>query len=249
LACSQFGPLTGRVRAGTLPVPRSELSPYQVIRAQSAVVHHGDREFPAPAVLYDGTGLTHENPLLASHGSDPATIWQYPVSPDEYPVGVEFDLGGGYFINEMWIWQLQGEGLEDQGLLEFDILMRDFAHREVGLVEGTLDDFKRVGIQPVQRFNAFGECIFLPVPDCVRYVELRIKRNRGNSQWLGLAEVAFAGWNSCSPVPEPSALMLVAGGLGLFPMLGRASGSRRRVRCRAASQPGDEHIGSPSRPR
>jgi hypothetical protein len=219
-ASVDLGPGAGRVCASTLPVPRSESSPYQVIRAKSGVVRHGVRELPAPAVLYDGTGLTHENPLLASHGSDPATIWQYPVGPDEYPVAIELDLGGGFLINEMWIWQLQG-GLEDQGLLEFDVLMRDAAHRQVGLVEGTLDDFKRVGIQPVQRFNAFGECIFLPVPDCVRYVELRIHRNRGNSQWLGLGEVAFAGWSACSPVPEPSWLVIVAAGLSLSPMLRR----------------------------
>ena len=222
-------------RAATIP-PR-ELSPYQVIRAQSALVRHGDRQQLVASSLYDGTGLTHENPLLAQHGSDPDTIWRYPITPNEYPVSVEFDLVREYLVNEMWVWQLQGRDLESQGLLEFDIVMRDAARRQVGVLEGALDEFKRVGIQPVQRFNAFGECVFLPVPDCVRYVELRIRRNRGDSQWLALAEVAFAGWKKNVPVPEPaSSLSLIAAGLGLWNRSRRARPAPRRLTTRPERQ-------------
>jgi hypothetical protein len=202
-------------QAFAAPISPRELSPYKVIRAESALIRHGDRVSDAPASLYDGTGLTHANPLLAQHGSDPDTIWQYPITSAEYPVAIELDLGAEFLINELWIWQLQGE-LEDQGLLEFDIVMRDANYREVGMLEGTLDQFNRVGIQPVQRFNAFGECIFLPIPDCVRFVELRIHHNRGDAQWVGLAEVAFAGWEKLESVPEPASatgLLLAAGTL------------------------------------
>jgi hypothetical protein len=136
-------------------------------------------------------------------------------------------LGGEFLINEMWIWQLQGEGIEAQGLREFDIVMRDAAGREVGLLEGVLEDFKRVGIQPVQRFNAFGECIFLPIPDCVQFVELRIYRNHGDPQWLGLAEVAFAGRKKLPEVPEPRSgwpcLILALASWGRCRRRGRAS--------------------------
>jgi MYXO-CTERM domain-containing protein len=215
----------GQAHGGTIPVPHDMPGTYQVMRAVAAKIFQGEQELVAPSVLYDGTGLTHSNPVLASHGNDPATIWQYSVVPADYPVSVEFDLGGLYLVNELWIWQLQGE-LEDRGLQEFDIVMRDEAHRLVGDIEGRLDDIRRVGVQPVQRFNAFGECIFLPVPDCVRYVELRVNRNKGNEEWLGLAEVAFAGWQlGCQPVPEPQSWSLGAFGLGHL-----MAGRRRRRR-------------------
>jgi hypothetical protein len=203
-----IGWLTGPVgNVFATPIAFGELSPYQVIRAKSAIIRHGDQTSDAPASLYDGTGLTHEHPLLAYHGLQPGTIWQYPIG-NEYPVSIELDLGGEYLINELWVWQLPGE-LEDQGLFEFDILMRDASRTEVGTVNGALDQFDRVGVQPAQRYNAFGECVFLPVAEYVRWIELRIQRNRGDEQWVGLAEVAFAGWGDPNSVPEPSS------GLGL----------------------------------
>jgi hypothetical protein len=223
--------LTGEMLAATI-APR-ELSPYQVIRAKSALIRHGDRQSEAPASLYDGTGLTHENPLLAQHGSDPDTLWQYPIRAEEYPVSIELDLGEEFLINELWIWQLQGEELEDQGLQEFEIVMRDAGYREVGLLEGTLDQFDRVGVQPVQRFNAFGECIFLPIPDCVRFIELRIRSNRGDDQWVGLAEVAFAGWQKLVPEPSTSSGLLLAG-LVLWGTRRRASPLPRGTRLLAS---------------
>jgi hypothetical protein len=211
----------GVARATAAPIEFGDLSPYQVIRARSAWVLHGDQQTQAPASLIDGTGLTDENPLLAYHGTESEAIWQHPVG-QEYPVSIEFDLGSDYLINELWIWQLPGE-LKDRGLQDFEIVMRDASRRELGTLIGALDRFDRVGVQPAQRYNAFGECIFLPIAEFVRSVELRIHRNRGDQTWVGLAEVAFAGWGDPPSVPEPGGLTLLVTGL-------LASLARRRRR-------------------
>jgi len=78
------------------PILDPEFGPYKLIRPVGAVVRLGDSESPAPPVLYDGTGLSHPNPLRASHGPDLDTVWREPIGEDSLPVSVEFDLGGEF---------------------------------------------------------------------------------------------------------------------------------------------------------
>lgn len=166
---------------------------YQEIPAQRAVVRIGDAETKAPAALYDGTGLNHKNPLLASHSTDPAAAWQATLSGEDYPVSVEFDLGDEFLVNEMWLWQLPEALFPGQGVAQFDIVMRDGNGHELGVLNGATGGPKSTGMQPVPRFNAFGECVFLPIPDCVRFVELRVSKNLGALDTVGLEEVSFFG--------------------------------------------------------
>lgn len=199
------------VHAATIIQP--ELGHYQLIRPVSAVVRQGNQVTPAPAVLYNGSGLNHKNPLLAEHSDDPATLWTFPLTEDKgLPVSVQFDLGANYLVNEMWLWQLPGPDLVDAGVREFDVVMRDEFGVEIGSLTTRLEDFKAYGLGPVNRLSAFGDCVLLPFPDCIRFVELRIKSNLGNTDWVGLAEVAFAGRFKGEIVPEPSALALLGVG-------------------------------------
>lgn len=198
------------------PILDPEFGPYKLIRPVGAVVRHGESESPAPAVLYDGTGLSHPNPLRASHGADLDTVWREPIGEHSLPVSVEFDLGGEFLVNEMWLWRIPGDELEAAGIFAFDVVMRDANGEEVGVFETDVTRLKGVGLQPVPRFNAFGECVFLPFPDCVKFVELRIHQNRGDVDWVGLAEVTFAGREKVQAVPEPSRVVLMIGSLALL---------------------------------
>ncbi len=205
--------------------------PYQMVQPIAATVRASGVQRAANSSLYDGTGLTHRNPILAQHGSDPATIWQMPLEESGFPISLEFDLGKEFLVSEMWVWQLRGDGMEDWGISEFELVMRDGSGREVGQLSGNSASLKGVGLQPVERFNAFGECVFLPIPDCVRYIELRILSNLGSPDWVGLAEVSFAGREKVAAVPEPSAWPGIAlGALGL--VSGRRCRQRRKRRPR-----------------
>jgi hypothetical protein len=190
--------------------------PYQAIRPVRALVRHQGQTTEAPAVLYDGSGLNHDNPLLAQHVADVATVWQFPIASDAYPVSIEFDLGTGYLVNEMWLWQLPGGTFPGQGVREYDIVMRDADGAQMALLQGADGQPKSTGVQPVARFNAFGECVFLPVSDPVRFIELRIYENLGATDLVGLAEVSVFGRGEVPDVPEPSGwLMLMAAAAGL----------------------------------
>jgi hypothetical protein len=211
-------------RARATPIIEPLLGAYQMIQPISAVIRFDGQETDAPAALYNGDGLTHHNPLLAEHGNDPDTIWQFPITPDRYPVAIEFDLGGEFLVNEMWVWQLRGLETSDQGIDDFDVIMKDASGREIGTRSASSDQLKRGGVGPVQRFNAFGECIFLPFPDCIRFVELRIRSNLGDPNYVGLAEISFAGRQKLTNVPEPASLTLI----GLASLVGAMARSRIR---------------------
>jgi hypothetical protein len=122
----------------------------------------------------------------------------------------------------MWLWQLQGT-MADYGVREFDVIMKDANGTLVGQLTTNVEQLKAAEFGPVVHFSAFGDCILLPFPDCVRFVELAIRENLGNAQFLGLAEVAFAGRQKGALVPEPSALALSS--LGLLMLAARC---RRR---------------------
>jgi len=211
---------TGASFATTIVDP--DLSDYMVIHPISATLIHGaDRTAVTPA-LYNGDGLDGTNPLLAPHGNDPSTAWIYEAGASDYPVSLEFDLGGNFLVTEMWLWQLQGT-MADYGVREFDVIMKDANGTLVGQLTTNVEQLKAAEFGPVVHFSAFGDCILLPFPDCVRFVELAIRENLGNAQFLGLAEVAFAGRQKGALVPEPSALALSS--LGLLMLAARC---RRR---------------------
>ena len=194
-----------------------EFGSYQQITPQRAVVRQNGNESLAPAVLYNGAGLNHKNPLLAAHSADPAAAWQFQLDGSDYPVSVEFDLGGEFLLNEMWLWQLPEELFPGQAVSEFDIVMRGGDGEELGVLDRGEGRLKSAGLLPVPRFNAFGECVFLPIPDCVRYVELRIYSNMGAVDTLGLEEVSFFGRAKIPTVPEPATVgMLMLGGLAVI---------------------------------
>jgi len=217
LAAGSAGPLS----ATTIVDP--DLSDYMVIHPVSAKLIHGAERSPVTPSLYNGDGLDGANPLTSPHGNDPSTAWIYEASSGDYPVSLEFDLGGNFLVTEMWLWQLQGT-MADYGVREFDVIMKDANGTLVGQLSTNVDELKAAEFGPVVHFSAFGDCILLPFPDCVRFVELAIRKNLGNAQFLGLAEVAFAGRQKGALVPEPSALAL--GSLGLLLLVAR----RRRRR-------------------
>lgn len=190
-------------RAGTILPP--EFGAYGTVRPVAAIGRYQGETFTLPDALTNGAGLTHRHPLMAQHGSDPDTIWQMPITGDTYPVSLEFDLGGEFLLNEMWIWQLRGDGLEERGIRDFEIIMRDADGNEVAVLDSEATLLKSTGVQPIQRFNAFGECVFLPYPDCVRFIELRIHSNLGDVDWLGIGEILFLGREKLQVVPEPGA--------------------------------------------
>jgi hypothetical protein len=198
-----LGWLATSAQAGPIPIP--QFGAYQSIQPVNAVARYQGQEFAVTEALTNGAGLNHRHPLMAHHGSDPDTIWQMPLEDSSFPVSLEFDLGGEFLLNEMWIWQLRGEGLEAQGIDQYEIVMRDADGNEVAVLDSSSQPLKSAGVQPASRFNAFGECIFLPYPDCVRFIELRIHSNLGDTDWLGLAEVLFLGRAKLEPVPEPTA--------------------------------------------
>lgn len=205
------------------PIIEPDTSDYKVIVPVSGRVRHGGETVALPPAFYNGAGLDGSNPLFANQGDDPTTFWTYPISTSEYPVSLEFDLGGNFLVTEMWLWQLQGQ-MSDYGVRAFDVIMKDSFGAEVGMLTTRVDDLKAAEYGPVTWLSAFGDCILLPFPDCVRFVELRIRENLGNPNWLGLAEIAFAGRQKGTLVPEPSALALA--GLGFVLFLSRG---RRRV--------------------
>ncbi|MCP4189949.1 MAG: hypothetical protein GY768_04905 [Planctomycetaceae bacterium] len=180
-----------------------EVGPYQMIRPVSArMIHHGEPSLIEPS-LYNGSGLSHRHPLFAEHGSDPDTIWDYEIDSTDYPLSIEFDLGANFLVSEMWIWQPPTENGAELGIDQFDIIMRDENGLEVGMLSNGFGQIVATSMLPRARFAAFGECIILPFPDCVRFVELRIRSNLGHPNYLSLAEVAFAGRNKKMGVPEP----------------------------------------------
>lgn len=205
----------------------TEVGPYQMIRPVSSTIIHDGERTPGTENLYNGDGLTHPNPLFAEHGSDPETIWTYEISQDEYPVSVEFDLGEDFLVAEMWIWQPKTEDGANQGIEDFDIIMKDADGNEVGVLMNGIQQIKATGLQPVTRFAAFGECVILPFPECVRFVELRIRSNLGDPDYVSLAEVAFAGRAKSNGVPEPTTLSL---GLMGFLFALRVTAVRNRSR-------------------
>ena len=202
-----------------------KLGPYRTIQAVSAIVRYGGQESIPTASLYNGAGLSDRHPLRAVHSDDLETIWTHPLGDAAYPVSVEFDLGKDFRVNEMWIWQAPGDSFLGERVKEFDIVMRD-ANREIlGVLESGVGQIKGSGFQASPRFSAFGECVFLPIDDWVRSIEVRILSNLGSEEALSLAEVMFAGREKMV-VPEPSALSAL-----FFPLI-LAIGCRfRRPSC------------------
>ncbi|MDG2381068.1 MAG: hypothetical protein P8N76_05300 [Pirellulaceae bacterium] len=209
--------------AGVIRDP--EIGPYQMIRPiSSTIVHHGETISGDPN-LYNGAGLNHRNPLFAEHDSNPDTSWEYEIEPTDYPLSIEFDLGDNFLVSEMWIWQPPSENGVERGIDQFDIIMRDENGLEVGTLTNGLEQMAAVSAEPIRRFAAFGDCLILPFPDCVRFVELRIHSNLGDPDYLSLAEVAFAGRRKNVWVPEP-----MSGHLALIGLIGVVGRLARRGR-------------------
>jgi len=206
------GPWAGDLSGATIQSP--QVGPYQQIHPVGAVIRYLDRVQDASPSLYNNDGLNHPNPLLAQHGTEPQTIWQFPWDAESSPVSIEFDLGGQYLVNEMWLWQLPTELFPGQGLADFDIVMRGAGGEILGVVDGVAGHPNAARARSVNRSSAFGECVFLPVPNFVHSVELRINETVGDVDVVGLAEVSFFGRTTTPTVPEPGTGCLSLLGLG-----------------------------------
>ena len=123
------------------------------------------------------------------------------------PVSIRYDLGSQYTVNELWLWQYNGEGETDRGMSDFDILFRN----EDGQIVGQLAEAE------VERAIGFDlpASYFCPTAESVRFVELVIRDNYGDNTFVGLSDIAFAGRLRTISVPESSS-MAVALVLGLL---------------------------------
>ncbi len=200
------------------PIVDLDPTPYGLIRPASAVVLHEDGPTTElPSVGFDGTGLSNPSPLRGAHSSNLDDMVAVPFAGDS-PVTIQYDLGNQYNVNELWLWQYNGEGETDRGMSEFDIVFRDDDGQIVGQLSAAEVE-RAIGLDLPASY-------FCPIAESVRFIELVIRDNYGDSSFVGLSDIAFAGRLKTIAVPEPSS-MAVALMLGfLFVAAGRRRSRR-----------------------
>ena len=185
-----------------------EQSPYGLIRATSAIVLFSDgTSSDLPAVSYDGTGLNNPSPLRGEHSNDVLEMATIPFDGDS-PVTIQYDLGDHYNVNELWLWQYNGEGETDRGLKDFDVVFRDEEGKIVGQMTAEQVE-QAIGLDLPASY-------FCPLAECVRYIDLVIRENYGDAGFVGLSDIAFAGRLKTMTVPEPSSVGLMLIGFLCF---------------------------------
>lgn len=181
------------------------LAEYQIIQPLSANLLDATGGIIAEDIgksSYDGSGLTTDSPLTATHGTDPGTMWAAEIRHDG-PVSIQFDLGEAYDIQEFWMWQFNDLLESDQGVKSFDIVFRDEQGGIIGEILGA--DMERANGELINPYY------FCPIVHCVQFVEFRLLENYGDVNLIGFSEVLFAGRLKNEIVPEPavSAITLV----------------------------------------
>jgi hypothetical protein len=186
------------------PIDDFRLGPYEVIRPVKAILlnESGETVGEMPTNVYNGEGLTDRNPLHAMHTSESSTMWGAAFDTSAGPMTIQFDLGNSYNVSEMWLWQYNGEGELDRGIRQLEIVFRD---EEGAIVGNTISTGLNIGTG-----RPLAGTYFCPIANCVRFVELRILDNFGDSQLVGLSEIALAGRMKTTSVPELSAFPVMA---------------------------------------
>ncbi|MCA9218636.1 MAG: hypothetical protein KDB27_36455, partial [Planctomycetales bacterium] len=177
LLCASF---LGSADAG--PIAEVEAAPYGLIRPESAVLLLGDGSKESlPTVGFDGTGLSSFSPLRGVHSTEVSGMVSVPVS-DVDPVTIRYDLGNEFSVNELWLWQYNAEGETDRGMKDFDIVFRNTNGNVVSEIAAATVGIANAGNLPAS--------YFCPVAEDVRYVELVIRENYGDTEFVGLSEIA-----------------------------------------------------------
>ena len=209
--CAIFAVSSLSLFAGRLD--SDSLTPYQIIKPVAANLIDASGEIIAEDIgksMYDGSGLSTDSPLTATHGTDSDTMWSADLQVDG-PVSIQFDLGESYDIQEFWMWQFNDPAETDQGVKAFDIVFRDGLGEIIGEISGASLD------RADGEFNL--PYYFCPIIHCVQFVEFRLLENYGDAAAIGFSEVVFAGRLKNEIVPEP-ALSLISLSLCL-PFLNR----------------------------
>jgi hypothetical protein len=193
-----------------------DLGPYQVIRPVRVELLDGSGESIAelPIDPVTGEGLSSSNPLHALHSAAPDAMLEAAYTEGE-PVTIQFDLGSLYNISELWLWQYNAPGELDRGMNHIEISFKD----DQGNVMGS----SIVTSLPLGSGEPLTGSYFCPFIDCIRFVELRILDNYGDSRWVGLSDIALGGREKKTAVPEASAMSMA-----LLALTAIADGARRR---------------------
>ena len=183
------------------PIDDLDQTPYGLIRPASAVVLHSDgTSTDFSSVGFDGTGLSDPSPLRGVHSNDFSEMVAVPLDNGAVPVTIQYDLGDRYTVNEMWLWQYNGEGETDRGLKDFDVVFRDH--------DGTI--VSQLAAEHAEQADGLETppSYFCPTAQGVRYIDLVVRDNHGDTDFVGLSDIAFAGRLRPVEVPEPSGIAL-----------------------------------------